>query len=107
MSLFDLKDRVAIVTGGNDGIGRGIALELAKAGASVCIAGRNDEKSERVCREIHQFGGRAITSHCDVNVQPDIVATIQATEEAFGGLNIDPPGLDHYRHDGPHQDPHA
>ena len=88
MSLFDLKDRVAIVTGGNDGIGRGIVLELAKAGASVCIAGRNDEKSERVCSEIQQFGGRAITSHCDVNVQTDIVATIKATEEAFGGLNI-------------------
>jgi len=88
MSLFDLKSKVAIVTGGNDGIGRGIAIALAKAGASVCIAGRNDEKSERVRREIEDLGGRAIASHCDVNVQTDIVATIEATQQAFGGFSI-------------------
>ena len=47
-SLFDLSDTVAVVTGGNGGIGRGIALGLAEAGASVAILGRNREKNNRI-----------------------------------------------------------
>ncbi len=88
MQLFDLRGRAAIVTGGNDGIGRGIAIGLAKAGASVCIAGRNEEKNERVRLEIEQLGALSISSRCDVSVEADIVATIEATEEAFGSVNI-------------------
>ena len=88
MKLFDLSGKAAIVTGGNGGIGRGIALGLAAAGANVCIAGRNEEKNERVQREIDELGARAISSHCDVNVEADIASTIAATEKAFGSLNI-------------------
>lgn len=88
MKLFDLSGKAAIVTGGNGGIGRGIAVGLAAAGADVCIAGRDEEKNERVRREIDQLGSRAISSRCDVNVEADIASTITATEEAFGGFNI-------------------
>ncbi len=88
MNLFDLKGKAAIVTGGNDGIGRGIAIALATAGASVCIAGRNEKKNERVHLEIEKLGARSIVSRCDVNVEADIEATIATTEKAFGGLGI-------------------
>jgi 2-dehydro-3-deoxy-D-gluconate 5-dehydrogenase len=88
MNPFDLTNKAAIVTGGNDGIGRGIALALAMAGADVCIAGRNEEKNERVRREVERLGVRSIASRCDVNVQADIAATIAATQEAFGALSI-------------------
>jgi 2-deoxy-D-gluconate 3-dehydrogenase len=88
MKLFDLSGKAAIVTGGNGGIGRGLAVKLAAAGASVCIAGRNEEKNERVRQEIEEAGYRAISSLCDVNIEGDIASTIAATEKAFGGLDI-------------------
>ena len=50
-TLFDLTGRVAVVTGGNGGIGRGIALGLAEAGAALAVFGRNDEKNQRVLSE--------------------------------------------------------
>ncbi len=57
---FDLRGRVAIVTGGNGGIGRGIALGFARAGAAVAIFGRNEEKNANTLTELKGAGGRAI-----------------------------------------------
>lgn len=88
MNPFDLTGKAAIVTGGNDGIGRGIALALAGAGASVCIAGRDEEKNERVRLEVETLGCNSIAVRCDVTVEADIAATIAATRRAFGGLSI-------------------
>ena len=62
MTLFSLEGRTAIVTGGNGGIGRGIALALAAAGAKVCVAGRNDDKNDRACAEIAALGSEATRS---------------------------------------------
>src|SRR5262245_49077890 len=56
MSLFDLKGRVALVTGGNGGIGLGMARGLAGAGAAVAVAGRNKAKSEAAAAELAKIG---------------------------------------------------
>ncbi len=54
--LFDLAGGVALVTGGNGGIGRGIVLGLAQAGAAVAVFGRNEEKNQRVLTELQAIG---------------------------------------------------
>ena len=56
VSPFDLSGRVAIVTGGNGGIGRAIALGLARAGATVAVLARDDEKNRRVLAELQSIG---------------------------------------------------
>ena len=58
--LFDLSGRVAVVTGGNGGIGRGIALGLAQAGAAVAVLARNEEKNQRVMAELQALGVAAL-----------------------------------------------
>ena len=55
---FDLSGRVAVVTGGNGGIGRGIALGLAQVGAAVAVLARNEEKNQRVMGELQALGGQ-------------------------------------------------
>ena len=65
-ALFDLTGRVAVVTGGNGGIGRGIALGLAQAGAAVAVLGRNDEKNQRVLSELKAIGAAAVAVKVDV-----------------------------------------
>ena len=56
MNLFDLKDRVAVVTGGNGGIGLGMARGLGQAGAAIVVAARNDEKSLAAVEELETIG---------------------------------------------------
>lgn len=85
---FDLTGKVAIVTGGNGGIGRGIAIGLARAGADVIIAARNEEKTTRVVDEITGLGRRCRGVRCDVQSRDDIQATIDATLKEFGRLDI-------------------
>ena len=67
MDMFDLTGRVALITGGNGGIGLGIAQGLAEAGAAVCLAARNEEKSRSAVESLTKAGNRAIAVTCDVN----------------------------------------
>ena len=88
MATFDLTGRTALVTGGNGGIGLGIAEALAEAGANVVIAGRDEGKNQAASSQINRHGGRCRPVRCDVDVLEDIDATIDETINAFGGLQI-------------------
>jgi 2-deoxy-D-gluconate 3-dehydrogenase len=85
---FDLDGRVAIVTGGNGGIGQGMAEGLAAAGAAVVIAGRNTEKNASAVARLQALGAKAIAVEADVT-QPVACAALVATAlEKFGRLDI-------------------
>jgi 2-dehydro-3-deoxy-D-gluconate 5-dehydrogenase len=88
MRLFDLAGSVAIVTGGNGGIGRGMAVGLAEAGADVAIAARNPEKTAAVVAEIEALGRRAIGISCDVTQRSEIDAAVQQTIAELGQPGI-------------------
>lgn len=88
MSMGILDGRVAIVTGGGQGVGRGIALALSGAGASVVVCGRTAETLAGVRDEIEQRGGKALHLVCDITRAADRERLIEATLEAFGAINI-------------------
>jgi len=87
--MFDLTDRVAIVTGGNGGIGLGMARGLAGAGARVVVAGRNRDKSLRAVAELDLVGrGGALAVEVDVTDEESVAALIAQTEARCGRLDI-------------------
>jgi len=88
MSLFDLTGRVAIVTGGNRGIGLGIAEGLAAAGAKVMIAARDPALGESTAARLRQQGGDAAFHITDITAQESCVAMVTETLRVFGRLDI-------------------
>ena len=86
MSL--LGDRIALVTGAGQGIGRGIALAFAREGACVAVAGRTESKLVETAKMIEAAGGRALPILCDVSRAEDITRTVESTVAAFGGVDI-------------------
>jgi 2-deoxy-D-gluconate 3-dehydrogenase len=85
MNLFDLTGKVALVTGGNGGIGFAIAEGLLEAGARVMLSGRNRQKGARAARF---FGERAAFEAGDVTRKADCERLVAATVEKFGRLDI-------------------
>lgn len=83
-----LKNKVAIVTGGGRGIGRGIARLFAKEGAKVVVAARTEEQLEHVVREIEADGGTGAAIITDVSITSDVERMVQFTIEKYGQLNI-------------------
>ena len=86
MALLDAK--VAIVTGGGRGVARGVALELAKAGADVAIVEIDPENAKKVALEIEGLGRRSIAVVCDVSRRDEVDRAVATTVTELGGLNI-------------------
>ncbi|WP_024509755.1 glucose 1-dehydrogenase [Bradyrhizobium sp. ARR65] len=86
--LFDLGDKVAIVTGGNGGIGLGMARGLADAGARLAIVGRNAEKSEQAVAEIAARGAKAISVVADVTDGNAVAKMVERVGREFGRIDI-------------------
>lgn len=83
-----LKDKVAIVTGGTQGIGLATARRLAAEGASVVVAARGRERLDAVVAGIAENGGRAVAAQADVSRAEDCAALVQTALDAFGRLDI-------------------
>jgi len=88
MNPFDLKGKAALVTGGNGGIGLGIARGLAQAGADIVVAGRNEAKNAAAVAALKALGGRAIGMAVDVNEGAQVKHMVAGAVKAFGGLDI-------------------
>jgi len=86
MALLDGK--VAIVTGGGRGVARGVALELAKAGADVAIVEIDPDNAKKVALEIEDLGRRSIAVVCDVSRRDEVDRAVATTVTELGGLNI-------------------
>jgi len=87
-ALFDLTGRVAVVTGGNRGIGRSIALGLAGAGAAVAVFGRNQEKNQQVLAELKKMGVPSLAVNVDVTDRASLEPALNRVEKELGALSI-------------------
>ncbi len=88
MPHYELDGNVAIVTGGGRGIGRAIALRLAREGAAVTIADLNEANAQQVAQEIQSAGGKALALKVDVTRKSDADAMVAQTVKQFGKLTI-------------------
>ena len=88
LNAFDLSGKVAIITGGNGGLGLGIAKGLAKAGSAVAIAGRNQDKLDSASAELKAIGAQVLTVQADVSIEDDVNRMVKETVEHFGRVDI-------------------
>jgi 2-deoxy-D-gluconate 3-dehydrogenase len=86
--LFDLTGRVAVVTGGNGGIGLGMARGLASAGVAVVVSGRNRDKSRAAVKELTAMGAKALAIEADVADEAQVNALVEGTLDRLGRLDI-------------------
>jgi NAD(P)-dependent dehydrogenase (short-subunit alcohol dehydrogenase family) len=87
-NLFDLSGHVVVVTGGNGGIGRSIALGLDQAGAAIAVLAGNEEKNQRVLGEIKALGGPALALRVDVTVRGQLQPALEQVEQTLGPVSI-------------------
>ncbi|HEX7927843.1 MAG TPA: glucose 1-dehydrogenase [bacterium] len=86
--MFDLKGKVAVVTGGNGGIGLGMAKGLASAGANVAIAARNADKSKKAAKELEALGAKTLVVSTDVASEASIADMVKTVAAKLGRIDI-------------------
>jgi len=86
--MFDLNDKVVIVTGASQGIGRTMATVFAKSGANVVCVARSEKKIEELSMEIKSQGGLAIPAVCDITDGDSFSRTIKSIADQFGKLDV-------------------
>ena len=88
MEIFDLTGKVAVVTGGNGGIGLGMARGLARAGANIAVVARNEEKSAQAVQSLRDMDVQARAFQADVTDADAVSDVVDAVTQAFGGIHI-------------------
>jgi len=86
--MFDLKGRVAVVTGASSGLGVHMARALAAQGADLAILARRTDRLEAVKREIEEMGVKCLTVTCDVTKEETVAAAARAVEDEYGKIDI-------------------
>jgi len=88
-NMFSLRGKVAIVTGGNGGIGKGIAGGFAAAGADIVIVARNETKTEKAVQDIRKsFGVHVVGFQADVSKENEVQGLVNTVQEQFGRIDI-------------------
>ncbi|MDX1491852.1 MAG: SDR family oxidoreductase [Pseudohongiellaceae bacterium] len=85
--LFDLSGKVALITGGNGGIGLGFAQGIAKQGGEVCIWGRNEQKNQKAIKHLETFGTKVHMITCDVVDESEVDSAFEETLSVFGRVD--------------------
>ena len=88
LDRFRLDDKVAVVTGGTRGLGRGFATALGEAGAKVVIVGRDDALGDEVVADLEGRGVESIYVHADITVPSEVERILERTLERFGQVDI-------------------
>lgn len=88
LDKFNLDGDVALITGGGRGLGRGMALGLAEAGADIVVTGRTKETLDAVCEDIRDLGRNALPVTADLAKEEDIAPLVEATVREFGRIDI-------------------
>ena len=87
-NLMDLTGRVAVVMGGTSGLGRRLAVGLARAGANVAPTGRREKMVAEACAEVEEAGGKTVRTVCDIGSRQSVDAVRDAVLGAFGEVDI-------------------